>query len=227
MTSRLSNQRTYPTDIPNADEEKQDAFTSSPTAARVESRHPHEGINISQFAGRLGGGQRFVDDGPLSTTGSRPADAFPDPPWRTLLSLKGFTEPGLWKLAAVEGVGSAFQTFLSGALGHALVPTGTETSVGAVFPVSLASVVQIFLISSFIYCAGSVTGAHFNPLITMGTFCAKLSTLSRTVLYVAFQCLGAVVGAYVLRAGLGVGAKELGPFPGCYTDSSLVSPGSA
>lgn len=119
------------------------------------------------------------------------------------------------------------QTFISGLLAVGLVPTAIETSVGPVFTVSLAAVVNIFMITLFIYTAGPITGAHFNPLITMGTFFTKLSSLPRTVLYILLQCTDAIVGAFLARASLGASAKDLVVVPGCYVDTSIVTPGQA
>jgi glycerol uptake facilitator-like aquaporin len=127
----------------------------------------------------------------------------------------------------IEAFGTAVQVFLSGVLGVAVLPTAAETSVGAVFPVIIASIVQVFVISLFIYAVGPVTGAHFNPLITMGTFTTRLSSLPRTVLYISHQCLGAVVGAYLVRAALGLSPESLQIVPGCYIDSKLVAPAEA
>lgn len=192
-------------------------------------RRPRVSKEIAEqaFAGRLGGGGTFTLSPTTAADEKKSPDAFRETTWSALLSPSSFSSLFLWKLAFIEGVGTALQTFLSGVLGHGLVPTVTETSIGAVFPVAMASLAQIFLISLFIWGAGPVTGAHFNPLITIGTFCAKLSSLPRTVLYVGFQCLGAVVGAYLVRASLGVGPEGLAVLPGCYVDPTLVTPGQA
>ena len=127
----------------------------------------------------------------------------------------------------MEGIGTAIQIYISGVLSIGVLPTISETSVGAVFPVILVSIYQIFLISIFIYAVGPVTGAHFNPLITLGTFTAKLSSLPRTFLYVGFQCAGSVVGSFLVRASLDIGKEQMKIIPGCYIDSSIVTPGSA
>jgi hypothetical protein len=76
-------------------------------------------------------------------------------------------------------------------------------------------------------CAGPVTGAHFNPLITMGTFCARLTSLPRMILYIIGQSIGAILGAFMVRASLGVGKHGVRVVPGCFIDSSLVSPAEA
>ena len=124
-------------------------------------------------------------------------------------------------------VGTLLQTFISGLLGVGLVPSVTETSVGALLPVNYAAITQIILIAVFIFAAGPITGAHFNPLVTMATFFTKLSSLPRTVIYILFQCTGAVIGAFLLRASLGASPKDLEIVPGCYVDTSLVTPGEA
>ena len=182
------------------------------------------------FAGRLGGNQQFTvsssDPGYHEIVAKEP-DAGRASSWKALLDLRGFYDPDLWRLATIEGIGTMLQTFISGLLGVGLVPTATETSVGPVFTVALAALTNVFLISLFIYTAGPVTGAHFNPLITMGTFFTKLSSLPRTVLYILFQCAGAVIGAFLVRASLGASAKDLVVVPGCYIDTSLVTPGEA
>ncbi|KIW68836.1 hypothetical protein PV04_04756 [Phialophora macrospora] len=202
----------------------------APKASRTlstSSHFPPDSVATDAFLGRLGGAQRFSLPSTSTATPGTPADALRDPPWSSILSFSDFRKPWLWKLALVEGVGTAVQIFLSGVLGVAILPTATATSVGAVFPVAVAAIVQVFLISLFIYATGPVTGAHFNPLITMGTFTARLSSLPRTVLYITLQCVGAVVGAYLVRAALGLSPRSLHVVPGCYIDSSLVPPAEA
>ena len=58
-------------------------------------------------------------------------------------------------------------------------------------------------IAVFILAGAPVSGGHFNPIVTMATFFAGLSTLPRTLLYIAAQCLGSIIGSYLLRLGLG------------------------
>jgi glycerol uptake facilitator-like aquaporin len=56
---------------------------------------------------------------------------------------------------------------------------------------------------------------------------AKLTSLPRAFLYVVFQCIGSIIGAFLLRAALGISAKDLAMSPGCYIDPIQVTPGSA
>jgi hypothetical protein len=117
--------------------------------------HPQiENLAYDAFLGRLGGNQRFAStptptpDGTVSQ--ETPADSIRDATWRTILSTKDFRNTRLWKLAAIEGVGTGLQVYISGILALGILPTATETSIGAVFPVILASIVQIFMIALFV-----------------------------------------------------------------------------
>ncbi|EXJ60360.1 hypothetical protein A1O7_04512 [Cladophialophora yegresii CBS 114405] len=230
MDHHLTPARSYDMEKNNSVHPRQSTTEQVPKGSQILSTSsplPSDSVATDAFLGRLGGAQRFSLPSTSTTTPSTPADALRDPPWSSILSFSDFRNPRLWKLALIEGVGTATQVFLSGVLGVAVLPTATETSVGAVFPVAIASIVQIFQISLFIYAAGPITGAHFNPLITMGTFAARLSSLPRTILYVILQCLGAIVGAYLVRAALGLSPISLHVVPGCYIDSGLVAPAEA
>jgi aquaporin Z len=50
------------------------------------------------------------------------------------------------------------------------------------------------------YALGAVSGAHFNPAVTVGVAVAKRMALRDVVPYVVAQVLGAIVGAVVLYA---------------------------
>jgi uncharacterized membrane protein len=73
-----------------------------------------------------------------------------------------------------------------------------------------AGMINLLALSLFIYAAAPASGAHLNPLITLATFFTGLATLPRTLVYIAAQCVGAIVGAYWLRLGLGEGAYFAG-----------------
>ena len=66
-----------------------------------------------------------------------------------------------------------------------------------------------------------------NPLIIMGTFFGRLSTLPRTVLYVFAQTAGATVAGFLIRFAL---RKQAGPdvlILGCSIDPLVVTAGEA
>ena len=181
-------------------------------------------VQTQDFAGRLGANQQFTLN---KDHVSAAADAVRDTSWSSILSPPDFPSVRIWKLAVIEGIATFFQTFLSAALSMGLIPIAATTSLGPVTPVAFAAVFQIFNIALFVYAAGPVTGAHLNPLITLATFCAKLATLPRAILYIVFQCAGAVFGAFVFRSSIRASAQDLTVIPGCYADPTIVTPGRA
>jgi len=61
-------------------------------------------------------------------------------------------------------------------------------------------------IAVMIYALGHVSGAHFNPAVSIGFAVGRHLPWSHAVSYIGVQIAGATVGALVLRATLGAGA---------------------
>ncbi|PSN67864.1 aquaporin-like protein, partial [Corynespora cassiicola Philippines] len=182
------------------------------------------------FAGRIGGNQEFTlspSDASFVSIISKVPDAAASFSWAQSFSLRGFADVELWKESTIEGVGSCLQIYLSGLIAVGLGPAGTATSLGPITPAIFGAITNFLLISLFIFAGGPVSGGHFNPLITISTFTARLSIFPRTILYVFFQCAGAVVAGFLVRASLGTPAESLHIIPGCYVDPSVVAPAEA
>jgi aquaporin Z len=94
---------------------------------------------------------------------------------------------------------------------------GTMIAEGAPFEVSAAARAAAagLVIMSFTYALAEISGAHFNPAVTLAFAVRRVFPWTRAIGYVVAQVLGAVVGALVLRALLGdvahVGATMPGP----------------
>jgi hypothetical protein len=187
-------------------------------------KHSQRTVASRPFAGRLGGNQEFVSD---SASFTSIPDATASFSWQQSFHLDAFADVELWKEAFIECVGTCLQVYISGLVSVGLGPLVEATNLGPVAPAAFGGIVNLTLISLFIYAAGPVSGGHLNPLITMSAFAARLSIFPRTVLYVMFQSLGAVVAGFLIRASLGVKPENIPPIPGCYIDTSLVSPGEA
>jgi glycerol uptake facilitator-like aquaporin len=197
-----------------------------PTIRRART-HPHDirKVNIQPFVGRLGGNQLFTTTDTSVSAGV--PDAKRTASWRELLDLRGFLEWSTWQNAIIEAIGIGLLVFMTGLVTTGVIPIASSSSLGPIIPVSLAAVFQFIVLTLFIFTLGPVSGAHLNPLITMSTFFTKLTSLPRAVLYIVFQCIGAIIGAFVLRSALGVPAEGLELSPGCYIDPTLVTPGQA
>ena len=67
----------------------------------------------------------------------------------------------------------------------------------------LGALELLIILSLFVYTTAPVSGGHLNPLVTIGTFLGRLATLSRMMLYVVFQVMGATIGGFLIQATLG------------------------
>lgn len=199
---------------------------------RQRKNHHNHGPSVASrpFAGRIGGNQEFTlnpSDASFDSTVKRVPDAGTTFTWKQSFSVHAFTDLELWKESICEGVGTCLQIYLSGLYAIGLGDSTTHTSLGPVTPAAFGAIANTFLITLFIYAGGPVSGGHFNPLITMSTFFARLSIFPRTVLYILFQCAGAVVAGFLVRVSLGRPAALFRGVPGCYIDPLIVSPGQA
>lgn len=88
----------------------------------------------------------------------------------------------------------------------------------------VAGVTDAILLALLIYCFGAASGAHLNPLITVGTFFARLTSLPRMVLYVGFQLAGATLAGLLIRASISTRDFKVG---GCFLYTSMVTISSA
>ncbi|EUC40762.1 hypothetical protein COCMIDRAFT_30348 [Bipolaris oryzae ATCC 44560] len=191
-------------------------------------KKPKKNLAIASrpFAGRIGGNQEFTVPADDASTNLLP-DAAAVFSWRQSFSSRAFADIELWKESFIEGVGTCLQTYLSGLASVGLGSLVTATALGPVAPAAFGSIVTGTLIALFIFGAGPVSGAHFNPTISMATFTAGLSIFPRTLLYIVFQSAGAVVAGALLRASLGMRPHDIPPIPGCYINTDLVTPGEA
>nr|OQO20219.1 hypothetical protein B0A51_11626 [Rachicladosporium sp. CCFEE 5018] len=208
---------------------KVESTVTIPTAPRNNNAIALRATNMTTtserpFAGRIGGNQGFTvsdDSAESRKILEEQPDAAPLPNLRASVHLSGFLVCENWKMAAIEGLGTCLLTFTLGAGSSALTRSkASDVAVGA-----YAALLNTVGLSLFVFAAGPASGGHLNPSITLATFFAGLSTLPRSVLYIVAQAIGAIVGAYWLRLGLGDAYFPMGVIPGCTVDPSLVSPG--
>ncbi|EEU37131.1 uncharacterized protein NECHADRAFT_72760 [Fusarium vanettenii 77-13-4] len=193
-----------------------------PTAPRYRSySHP--------FAGRLGANQAFTIDRRTSADEKfleKEPDATPHMSFRELLDCRPILSPYLWKAALIEGMGTLMQAYITIWIGISppRLPTPPTAQLGnfdnaAFIGPLIGGITNIFFISLFISCFGPVSGAHFNPLITFATFCARLCSLPRLILYVSAQIGGGALAGLLVRASYGTREFKVG---GCWLDPDIV-----
>ena len=96
------------------------------------------------------------------------------------------------KLAA-ESLGTFALIFMGtgAAIVEARLP-GTVTHVGVALTFGL-------VVLAIVYALGDVSGAHINPAITIGFWCARRFSGWHVMPFIAAQCVGALAGSLVLR----------------------------
>ncbi|KAE8446704.1 hypothetical protein EG329_011748 [Mollisiaceae sp. DMI_Dod_QoI] len=225
MTSRIAMGR--PADV--------EKTVSSPAAPAYTSQQAQ--TNIHPFIGRLGGNQGFVLDRnePCNAAVlSDIPDAAPYMTYREQLDLKPFRSLSLWKSALAEGMvdGAFYQTgsmmliYLTGWIGlsPSSIPLPPDPQFGpfdnaAFIGPIVGGITNWFILTLFTFSFGAVSGAHFNPMITIATFCVRLSSLPRTILYIAFQTAGGALAGLLIRASYGTRDFKIG---GCWLYSDVV-----
>lgn len=88
----------------------------------------------------------------------------------------------------------------------------------------IGGITTAILTTMFIFCFAAGSGAHLNPLITIATFFARLTSLPRTILYVGFQLLGGSLAGLLIRASYDSRNFKVG---GCWLNPAQVSVSSA
>lgn len=66
-----------------------------------------------------------------------------------------------------------------------------------------------FVVMALIYTLGDVSGAHFNPAVTIGFWVSKKLPARQLAPYIICQCLGAVLASAILRGLFGL-HKDMG-----------------
>ncbi|HEX3635845.1 MAG TPA: aquaporin Z [Paraburkholderia sp.] len=115
----------------------------------------------------------------------------------------------LGKRLLVEGVGTAWVVFIG--CGSIVLNTGAAQQGYGVLEVSLAFGLALVTAS---YAFGAISGAHFNPAVTIGFTVAQRFPVRDLLPYMAAQILGAIAAAALLayvasgRPSFELGASE-------------------
>jgi glycerol uptake facilitator-like aquaporin len=200
--------------------------------ARSEAPLPAD-LASQPFAGRLGGNQEFIldpkNEGNVQAL-KRVPDASPFISLPEIISPRGFLESGLWKAATIEGIGTLLVVWSTGliAVHSSTTPPPQPSPTSGIYSTPLflgpltGGITNMIILPLFIYSTGPVSGAHLNPMITIATFTARLTSLPRMILYVAFQTAGGSIGGLLLRVSYGTRDFLVG---GCAIDTTLVPVG--
>lgn len=94
-------------------------------------------------------------------------------------------------------ISEVFGTFAIVFFGTGVVVVNQETH-GVVGHTGIC-IVWGLIVMSMIYAMGTVSGAHFNPAVSIGFAIAKKFEWAQVVPYIISQCVGAIAGSAVLK----------------------------
>ncbi|KAF5683930.1 Aquaporin PIP-type [Fusarium circinatum] len=192
---------------------------------------PHYRRYSQPFAGRLGANQAYVVEGGTSEDDHvlhHAPDATPHMSFRELMDMRPIKNLDLWKAALIEGIGTLLFVYITiwVSISPDIAPAAPTQRFGsfdnaAFLGPLIGGITNLIFITLFITCFGPISGAHFNPLITFATFCARLCSLPRLILYVAAQIGGGALAGLLVRASWGGRDFKVG---GCWLFTDIVPP---
>ncbi len=103
------------------------------------------------------------------------------------------------KKFVVEFIGTFFLVLT---IGLAVIPG----SAGVIAPLAIGSVLMVM-----VYAGGHISGAHYNPAVTLGVLIRGRCSFAEVPLYMTAQILGAIAAAFAAKflVGSGVAAGPL------------------
>ena len=101
-----------------------------------------------------------------------------------------------WRVAACEGIGSFALVFAGTGAVMVNSVTGTVTHLGISFVFGA-------VVAALIYGMGHLSGAHFNPAVTLGFWASGFFPQRRVLPYILAQTLGAIAASALLLTSLG------------------------
>jgi aquaporin TIP len=126
--------------------------------------------------------------------------------WELSAEGLGFTEddfgPATWRAVLAELIATLLFVFLGA--GSVVVVTGVLAKSPASEPAALIAIALAhgFAIALLVAATASISGGHINPAVTFGAVLGGKMKLTRGVLYVGAQLVGAVVGALLVDAAI-------------------------
>ena len=107
-------------------------------------------------------------------------------------SVDDVKSPLFWRAVAAECIGTLFLT---------LVGCGSCIGWEKEYSPSMVQIALAFglIVATMVWCIGHVSGGHINPAVTMAMLITRKLSVARGCLFVVGQCLGAVIGAGILK----------------------------
>ncbi|CDP15672.1 unnamed protein product [Coffea canephora] len=133
------------------------------------------------------------------------------------LGLDEFLSLHVWRASVGELFGTAVLVFLI----DTIVISTLDSDVK--MPNLIMSIVLAIMITIVLLAVHPVSGGHINPIVSFSAALVGLISMSRAIIYIIAQCLGAVLGALALKAVVSGNIERTFSLGGCTL--SIVTPG--
>lgn len=134
-----------------------------------------------------------------------------------MLGLEDFFSLDVWRASIGEVLGTAALVFMIDTI--VIGTSETETTM----PNLVLSVLVAVLIAILLLAVYPISGAHINPIVSFSAALVGLISLSRAAIYIAAQCLGAIIGALALKAVVSSNIESSFSLGGCTL--TVIAPG--
>jgi len=96
-----------------------------------------------------------------------------------------------WRQFLVEMIGTALLVFFGTGAAISSIPLD-GLNAGSIVSTALSFGL---VVTTVVYAIGSISGGHINPAITLGFMVAMKIPLLKGLLFIGFQCVGAIIGS--------------------------------
>ncbi|MCD9558390.1 hypothetical protein HAX54_015743 [Datura stramonium] len=133
------------------------------------------------------------------------------------LGLPDFFSFDVWRASIGELIGSAILVFML----DTIVISTLESDVK--MPNLIMSILIAITLTILILAVFPVSGGHISPVITFSSALVGLISMSRAIIYIVAQCVGAILGALALKAVLSSTIEQRFSLGGCTVTVIIAS----
>ncbi|XP_019232668.1 PREDICTED: probable aquaporin TIP4-3 isoform X1 [Nicotiana attenuata] len=125
------------------------------------------------------------------------------------LGLPDFFSPDVWRASVGELLGTAVLVFML----DTIVISTLESDVK--MPNLIMSILAAITITILLLAVFPVSGGHLNPVISCSAALVGIISMSRAIIYIVAQCIGAALGALALKAVVSSSIEQTFSLGGC------------
>ncbi|CAA3013469.1 X intrinsic [Olea europaea subsp. europaea] len=134
-----------------------------------------------------------------------------------MLGLNELFSLDVWRASVGELIGSAVLVFMI----DTIVISTFETDIK--MPNLIISILIAIVVAILLLAVHPVSGGHINPVISFSAGLVGLISMSRAIVYILAQCIGAILGALALKAVVSSTIEQNFSLGGCTL--TVIAPG--